>query len=303
MSVLKESTELTMERYLCPKCISHVKEFVPSPKIPDQFTTIQKNCRYCKKRRAFGFKDRRVKCDCITNKSDHLKNLIKWLNYRRFGLAIDSEYNQIVNSLVEKRANLTEIMINPHVLDPLLCSIRTAVNIFCNYDRYGYLDIGCGDMNITRYIASSLNVFPQGVDIIDRREQKHLKEDLAIYDGQNLPFGNSNFNLITCLNTLHHTKNPRALLKSVADVLIPGGILVISEYDCQSWNMAYSLDLLHSALSEVLNDETYVTEYRSREEWRKLCDDIGFRPIHRLCDRPKNSYGSYVDIFIKKQFY
>jgi SAM-dependent methyltransferase len=45
-----------------------------------------------------------------------------------------------------------------------------------------------------------------------------------------MPFQDSEFDLVTCVNTLHHVAEPALTLAEMARVLAPGGSIVIQDY-------------------------------------------------------------------------
>jgi SAM-dependent methyltransferase len=50
--------------------------------------------------------------------------------------------------------------------------------------------------------------------------------DFHTFDGERLPFGDAEFDLVWCKQVLEHAENPRALLADVARVLRSGGVLI-----------------------------------------------------------------------------
>ena len=45
-----------------------------------------------------------------------------------------------------------------------------------------------------------------------------------------MPFENASFDLVTCVNSLHHLTDPHAALREIARVLAPGGRFAIQDY-------------------------------------------------------------------------
>lgn len=92
------------------------------------------------------------------------------------------------------------------------------------------LDLGCGTGDShAKLIKLVKNLRYKGVDIstspeVASRERSDL--DFYEFDGVNLPFGNSEFDIVFCKQVLEHVRHPDQLLASVSRVLRPGGIFV-----------------------------------------------------------------------------
>ena len=92
------------------------------------------------------------------------------------------------------------------------------------------LDLGCGagdSIDLFRRLAPGVRW--TGVDIEGSAEvgmRTRGDADFHTFDGQRLPFGDAEFDLVWCKQVLEHVENPRALLEDVARVLEPGGLLI-----------------------------------------------------------------------------
>ena len=74
------------------------------------------------------------------------------------------------------------------------------------------LDIGTGTSILIHVFADKfLNVRFCTVDVINIRKRKKLS--FITYDGKNLPFGNSEFDVSILNETLHHCKYPESVLR------------------------------------------------------------------------------------------
>jgi SAM-dependent methyltransferase len=60
----------------------------------------------------------------------------------------------------------------------------------------------------------------------------HAPADVVtvVAEGEGLPFEDAGFTLVTCVNSLHHVKDPRATLAEMTRVLAPGGRVVVQDY-------------------------------------------------------------------------
>lgn len=102
------------------------------------------------------------------------------------------------------------------------------------------LDAGCGAGEITRPLAAQYRL--TGVDIereaVDycRRQalpggnSRYLKADLA-----SLPLPSNRFDAIVFCNAIEHLFEPDPVIRELARVLKPGGILLCTTENCDSW--------------------------------------------------------------------
>ena len=92
------------------------------------------------------------------------------------------------------------------------------------------LDVGCGaGDSIDLFRRLDPEVRWSGVDI-ERSAEVEMRTrgdaDFHTFDGERLPFGDAEFDLVWCKQVLEHVENPRALLAEVVRVLRPGGVLI-----------------------------------------------------------------------------
>jgi SAM-dependent methyltransferase len=78
------------------------------------------------------------------------------------------------------------------------------------------LDVGTGDGQIARLIAAQApDTSVRGIDIM-ARPTSHIPVD--IFDGQTIPHPDKSFDVVSFVDVLHHTDDPRILLKEAARV-------------------------------------------------------------------------------------
>ena len=74
------------------------------------------------------------------------------------------------------------------------------------------LDFGCGNMLISKYIFEKSNkkIKITGLDVIDLNmtDLNHV-----LYDGKKIPFKDKQFDVVIAIFALHHTGNPKEMLK------------------------------------------------------------------------------------------
>ena len=97
------------------------------------------------------------------------------------------------------------------------------------------LDVGGG----TGTLAAKLQSEKHQVFVLDRSEKMLSKakgkgipgENLVQSDVRSIPFNDEIFDLVTCLDALHHFPESEKGLKEMARVLKPGGIILIFDFD------------------------------------------------------------------------
>lgn len=78
------------------------------------------------------------------------------------------------------------------------------------------LDVGTGDGQIARLVASKApGTTVRGIDIM-ARPASHIPVD--IFDGRTIPHPDKSFDIVSFVDVLHHTDDPRVLLKEAARV-------------------------------------------------------------------------------------
>lgn len=93
------------------------------------------------------------------------------------------------------------------------------------------LDVGCGAGNFLYNASSRIkNVKFYGVDISETSISKCNQQglDCALYNGNDLPFPDSSFDIVGSINVLEHTNNPALFLDEKLRVLRSGGFLIVA---------------------------------------------------------------------------
>jgi SAM-dependent methyltransferase len=191
------------------------------------------------------------------------------------------------------------------------------------------LDIGCAEGAITAAVGFRLGLPEEcvfGCDVRDVpgargfrfrvvREDERLAE--AYSDELRRRGG---FDLVTLFMSLHHLRDPGAMLAQVRRLLRPDGLLLIREHDSESRRMDALIDVLHGMYARVWSNPPEMPQfcgafrawYRSRSEWRRKLERQGFEAHpdspdadHRY-ERPRfddhsktfpNAYQSYLGLY------
>lgn len=78
------------------------------------------------------------------------------------------------------------------------------------------LDVGCGDGTIDRVILEQRpDLTIEGIDILVR---PHSQIPVRPFDGTTIPYPDNSFDVVMFVDVLHHTPDPRVLLREAARV-------------------------------------------------------------------------------------
>jgi SAM-dependent methyltransferase len=130
------------------------------------------------------------------------------------------------------------------------------------------LDVGCGDGTIAglcRTIRPDLHV--EGIDVLVR---PNTVIPVRPFDGKTLPFPDRSWDVVTFIDVLHHTEDPRDLLREAARVARQ--YVIIKDHRSET-----RLDhLTLSAMDWIGNAPHGVVlpyNYQSAKQWNDLFDD------------------------------
>ncbi len=103
-------------------------------------------------------------------------------------------------------------------------------------DETDFLEIGCGNGNVSKYIAKNYigNVIATDIDseqiAADSRSSSNISNlTFQIADAIDLPFKDESFDVIISFGVLHHVKGWQKALTEIIRVLRPGGYLLYAE--------------------------------------------------------------------------
>jgi ubiquinone/menaquinone biosynthesis C-methylase UbiE len=133
-----------------------------------------------------------------------------------------------------------------YVDNPLQEIADVLVALAARFQNPTVLEVGCGTGRWLQEFAS----FTVGVDYsIEMLRRAGTVAHLVNASANSLPFRIGVFNLIYCVNALHHFPNPQQFICDSAPLLKPGGVLAIIGIDPRTIRMRYFYDYFDRALT------------------------------------------------------
>ena len=178
--------------------------------------------------------------------------------------------------------------------------------------RARILEIGAGtgyQANILRELG--YNVVP--IDLHSRLHAEYSKLNIVEYDGENIPFPDSNFDVVFSSNVLEHIYNLKKIQDEIKRVLKPGG-LAIHVLPTASWrfwtsltNYIYIVRLLTNYMGNILyKTDNSLSPFYEKNEFNKKIGNYGLkRKIIRLLIPPMHGERGNVltEIFYFSRFF
>ncbi len=103
------------------------------------------------------------------------------------------------------------------------------------------LEVGSGTGHLLKTLADESelkNKSFHGVDrsnfLVERAAKRFPELDFAYADGRSLPFNNDRFSLAYIATVLVHTEDPQAIVREMARVVRPGGIVALLDQDFET---------------------------------------------------------------------
>lgn len=100
------------------------------------------------------------------------------------------------------------------------------------------VDVGCGRCRVAQLVQRTSGAQTVGVDLsLGSLRDAKRRDPGALVNGDNLalPLRSASADLVISNGVIHHTPDARASFRELARILRPGGTLVVSVYDRNSW--------------------------------------------------------------------
>jgi len=134
------------------------------------------------------------------------------------------------------------------------------------------LDVGCGDGQISRLIASSRpGITIEGIDVLVR---PHTEIPVQTYDGSHFPYPSASVDVVMLVDVLHHTPDPTVVLAEAARVARTA--VVIKDHTLEG-PLAYptlrAMDWVGNSRHGVVLPYNYWTQ----TQWNAAFEEVGLQ--------------------------
>jgi SAM-dependent methyltransferase len=133
------------------------------------------------------------------------------------------------------------------------------------------LDVGCGDGLIDCLIQQQRpDISIEGIDPLVR-SRTHIP--VRSFDGAKLPYPGASFDAVMFVDVLHHTVDPKALLREAMRV---GKIILIKDHIREGFLASGTLRVM-DWVGNAHHGVALPYNYWSRSQWREVTDDLGLK--------------------------
>ena len=125
------------------------------------------------------------------------------------------------------------------------------------------LDVGCGANLDYDLVLADRGIDVVGIDFAESflaLAPRHEHITLLQGDATNLPFSGEQFDAVICSETVEHVPDDAAVLREIARVLVPGGLLVFTVP--LLWNLARIIEMIKQRSMRITMMEGHLREYR-----------------------------------------
>ena len=162
------------------------------------------------------------------------------------------------------------------------------------------LDVGCGsNLDYDLFLAE------RGIDVVAvdfstsflQLAPRHPRIELRWADATGLPFESNSFDGVICSETAEHVPDDRAVIREIARVLSPDGLLIFTVP--LLWNAARILTMVRRRSFRVEMMEGHLREYTRTRALDLLRDDFDVEEIRPVPFGWRGPLGTPLDFLIK----
>jgi SAM-dependent methyltransferase len=135
------------------------------------------------------------------------------------------------------------------------------------------LDVGCGDGSIDRVILQQRpDLIIEGIDVLLRPESQI---PIRPFDGSTIPHPDDSFDVVMFVDVLHHTVDPRALLREAVRV---GKAILIKDH-CRDGLWAGPTLRFMDWVGNAHHGVALPYNYWTRAQWTAVFEELGLQAI------------------------
>lgn len=138
------------------------------------------------------------------------------------------------------------------------------------------LDIGCGNLLISKKLKSKIKIQVTGIDVLDMN-----LTDLPhqIFDGKKIPFSDNNFDVSFLIGVLHHVENQQILLEETRRVTRKKIIIFEDVYFFYIEKLWLKIrDIIGNIPEEMRMN--FALSFHNTDEWEKLFNKHNLKIVH-----------------------
>lgn len=155
-----------------------------------------------------------------------------------------------------------------------------------------YLDVGCGDAKKTKLFQQTLNIPIRNVFCTDialwgpySQDKSKLPFQFQLIENNKLKFKSKQFNILSCILTLHHVPNLLDFIKEIHRVLKKNGLFILIEhcvytkYDKALIDIQHLLfGMLYDKREDYIEKSDYIQCF-NKYQWNYIIENLGFQAI------------------------
>lgn len=161
---------------------------------------------------------------------------------------------------------------------------------------FSVLDVGCGDGRMAaRLQAARPDLVVDGIDVL-KREKAWIP--VQSFDGRTIPFPDASVDVLMFIDVLHHTDNPRDLLREAARVA--RRTIIVKDHLSDAWFALPTLRFM-DRIGNARYGVALPGNYWSRQYWDSVFHALSLKPVEWRGDL--RMYPALVDMWFGRSLH
>lgn len=166
------------------------------------------------------------------------------------------------------------------------------------------LDVGCGRGGPAIHLADRFGFRVTGLDLVpynveraaENARDRHVETEFVGGDATRLPFATDSFTACTAIDVLSYLPDRNGVLAGVADVLEPGGVLVLSDLVRESGVTETEREFVDS-----FADAWDMPPLGTVEQYTAVLEDAGLElePVETITDRSVGQFRTWTSLSVQ----